>query len=207
MRVEFDTDNRGAPVALKNWPSVRDIVEKQLLALPKYANHQAAQNTIHEFLSGLTPEKAVPYLLKELHIIAACQNTDLPIGREITSTDTTLNQAGEPFANSHSSLLVGIDQSTKTATLKLNGTSDAAKLSGVLVDTVEKLNPESGKVEKQTVRTDAAVHQSNTTDCTIDIDTGIARHVLYEERLEAVGQGRTKVFGDLWNITVAPAAK
>ncbi|CAN7742450.1 hypothetical protein [Mesorhizobium caraganae] len=207
MRVEFDTDIRGAPVALRNWPSVRDIVEKQLLALPKYAGHQAAQNTIHKFFSGLAPETAVPYFLQELDIIASCQNTDLPIGRETTTTNTAQNQAGEPFANSRSSLLVGVDQIARTATLKFHMTSDAEKLSGVLVDTVEKLNPETGETEKQIVRTDAAVHKSNTADCAVDIDSGVTRHVLYEERLEAIGQDRTKVFVDIWNMTVTPTAK
>ena len=206
-RIEFDTDIQGVPVALKNWPAIRDIAEKQLLALPEYANHQAAQNTVHKFFSGLTPETAVPYFLQELDIVAACQNTDLPIGREMTSTDTTQNQAGEPFANSRSNLLVGIDQVARTATLKRRLMSDAANVSGVLVDVVEKLNPETGKMEKQTVRTDAAVHQSNTADCTVDIDSGVTRHVLYEERLEVAGQDRTKVFGDIWNITVTLAAK
>ncbi|MBA1145175.1 hypothetical protein [Mesorhizobium neociceri] len=207
MRVEFDTDIQGSPVALKNWPVVRDIVEKQLLTLPKYANRQAAQNTIHKFFSALTPETAVPYFLQELDITAGCQNTDLPIGREITSTDTTQNQAGEPFANSRTNLLIGIDQVARTATLKRRLISDATNVSGVLVDVVEKLNPETGKMEKQTVRTDAAVHQSNTADCTVDIDNGVTRHVLYEERLEVAGQDRTKVFDDIWNITVTLAAK
>ncbi|MER8646258.1 hypothetical protein [Mesorhizobium sp. M1252] len=207
MRIEFDTDIRGAPVALKSWPAVRDVVEKELFALPKYANHEAAQNTIRKFFAGLTPETAVPYFLQELDIIATCQNSDLPIGRETASTDTTLNEAGDPFANSRSSLLVGVDQIARTATLKFHMTSDAEKLSGVLVDTVEKLNPETGKTEKQIVRTDAAVHKSNTADCTVNIDSGVTRHVLYEEKLEAIGQNRTKVFGDIWNITVMPTAK
>lgn len=203
MRVEFDADIRGAPVALKNWPAVRDIAEKALLALPKGASHKAAQNTLRNFLSGLTPETAAPYFLKELDIISACQNTDLPMGRETTAIDTTLNQAGEPVTNPRSSLLVGIDQVARTATLKRQMTSDTEKLSGVLVST----NPVTGKLERRIVHSDAAAHRSITSDCAVDIDSGVTRHVLHEERLETIGQDRTKVFGDIWSITVTLAAK
>ncbi|MGX9118938.1 hypothetical protein ACWTU6_20070 [Mesorhizobium sp. BHbsci] len=207
IRLEFDTDIRGAPVSIKNWPRLRDLLEKKTLSLPQYVNRPVAQNKIREFLLGLTSKTAVPYLLKDLDVAAACQGTDLPLGHELNSTDTTSNSSGVPFVNLRSHLLVGVDETARTATLKMRITSDADNLPGAIVDTIEKYNPDSKQMEWQTVRTDAAVHRSFDADCTVDIDGGTTRQIQYEEKLVAAARDRTNVYVDTWSITVRPAAK
>lgn len=207
--VSLDLAEDGSPIAVQSWPEFRQRLMGVVVDLTPEAERteewRRGIEAAERMFASMSSSDAARLLFQDVGIMALCQHTGLVVGTQLNSETMTPNPlGGSPIRTLVTYELVGVDQGSGVARVVYSSAFDPESVAASVREMIERVTRETGRPltaeELESQRNMTLTHNARA-ECVVDLETGIARSVVYDVSIDMGSQGRRT---DRRELTITP---
>lgn len=209
MPVGLELAENGSPSAVQNWPEFQRHVIAAVTELTPAAERteqwRLATEATQRLFASMSASNAARLLFQDVGIMAICQHTGLVVGQPLHSETMTPNPlGGSPIRTLVTYELVGVDESAGSARIVFSSAFDPESVAASVREMIQRAMQETGRTptdEELESQRNMTLSQNARAECVVDLNTGIARSIVYDVVIDMGSQGRRT---DRRELTITP---
>jgi|GEM_PF-5084295 len=198
MPVGLELAENGSPSAVQNWAEFQRHVIAAVTELTPAAERteqwRRATEATQRLFASMSASDAARLLFQDVGIMALCQHTGLVVEQPLHSETMTPNPlGGSPIRTLVTYELTSVDQNAGLAHIVFSSTFDPESVAASVLEMIERATRETGRTltdEELESQRNLTLSQNARAECVVDMNTGIARSVVYDVSIDMGSQGR-----------------
>lgn len=209
MPVGLELAEDGSPSAVLNWADFQQRVIGAVTELTPQSERteewRRATEATQRLFASMSAGDAARLLFQDVGIMAICQHTGLAVGQPLHSETMTPNPlGGSPIRTLVTYELVGVDESAGSARIVFSSAFDPESVAASVREMIQRAMRETGRTptdEELESQRNMTLSQNARAECVVDLNTGIARSIVYDVSIDMGSQGRRT---DRRELTITP---